>query len=82
MPTVEMPKSLYSPHYQLFRALLIERRCSAGLTQAALAERLSKPQSFVAKYEKGERRLDVIEFIEIAEAIGFDPSAAVRQLQN
>ena len=75
-----MPKSLYSPRYQKFRELLIKRRGEAGLTQVALAMRLSKPQSFVAKYEKGERRLDVMEFIEIAEAIGFDPVAAIRDL--
>ena len=47
-------------------------------TQAALAERLAKPQSFVAKYEKGERRLDVVEFVEVAEAIDFDAVEFVR----
>ncbi len=45
---------------------MIERRKEAGLTQAALAEMLSKPQSYVAKYEKGERRLDVVEFVYFA----------------
>lgn len=44
------------------------------MTQAQLAARLDRPQSFVAKYEGGERRLDVIEFMEVAEAIGFDPA--------
>lgn len=50
------------------------------MTQVDVAERLKRPQSFVAKYERGERRIDVIEFLEIAGAIGFDPAKAVRQL--
>ena len=48
-------------------------RIQAELRQADVAMRLKRPQSFVAKYENGERRVDVIEFIEIAEAVGFDP---------
>ena len=47
-----MPKALYSERYQRFRTLLIERRKDAGLTQAALAEMLSKPQSYVAKFRE------------------------------
>jgi transcriptional regulator with XRE-family HTH domain len=50
------------------------------LTQIRVAERLDQPQSFVAKYEGGERRIDVIEFLDIARAIGFDPAAALHQL--
>ncbi len=45
-----------------------------------MARRLSKPQSFVAKYERGERRLDVLEFLEIAEAIDFDPRLLIEEL--
>ena len=48
-------------------------RLRAGLTQAALGDRLNHTQQWVYKYEAGERRLDVIEFIQIANAIGFDP---------
>ena len=48
-------------------------RKAAALTQQALALRLKKPQSFVAKYEGGERRLDVVEFITISRALGADP---------
>jgi transcriptional regulator with XRE-family HTH domain len=43
------------------------------LTQRDLADRLHKPESFVAKYEGGERRLDVVEFVAIARALGADP---------
>lgn len=48
-------------------------RTEAKLKQVDVAMRLNRPQSFVAKYETGERRIDVVEFIEIAEAVGFDP---------
>ena len=58
-----MPKSTFSRKYDYFRALLIEARRNAKLTQVDLAERLHRPQSFVSKYERGERRLDVIEFL-------------------
>ncbi|WP_311990042.1 helix-turn-helix domain-containing protein [Bradyrhizobium elkanii] len=52
---------------------MVAARKAAGLTQHALARRLKKPQSFVAKYEGGERRLDVIEFVAVVRAIGDDP---------
>ena len=47
-----------------------------------MAERLSKPQSYVAKYERGERRLDVVEFMEVAEAIGFDAGEFILALSK
>ena len=50
------------------------KRLAAGLTQSEVAARLEQSQSFVAKYEGGKRRLDVIEFMDIADAIGFDPA--------
>ncbi|MEJ1929571.1 helix-turn-helix transcriptional regulator [Nostoc sp. NIES-2111] len=59
--------------YIRFCELLIEARQNAGLTQRDLAQKLDRPQSFVSKYERRERRLDVVEFFEIARAIGFDP---------
>ena len=43
------------------------------MTQAFVADRLGKPQSFVSKYETGERRVDVVEFLRLADVIGFDP---------
>ena len=75
-----MPNALHSKRYRRFRVLLTERRKDAGLTQAKLAALLSKPQSYVAKYENGERRLDVVEFVEVAEAIGFDATEFMRDL--
>jgi transcriptional regulator with XRE-family HTH domain len=66
-------KTVHSPDQAAFCALMIGARKAAGLTQQALALRLKKPQSFVAKYEGGERRLDVVEFVAISRVIGADP---------
>jgi len=51
---------------------MVSAREAAGLTQAQVAERLGKPQSFVSKYERGERRLDFTEFLELADLLGVD----------
>ncbi len=75
-----MPKSLRSPAHDRLLALLLEARRRAGLTQAEVAERLGKPQSYVAKVEGGERRLDTLEMIAFAEAIGADPVRIIRLL--
>ena len=66
-------KSVHSSNQAAFCEHMIGARKAAGLTQHALARRLKKPQSFVAKYEGGERRVDVVEFIAIARALGADP---------
>jgi transcriptional regulator with XRE-family HTH domain len=59
---------------------MVAARKQAGLTQHELARRLKRPQSFVAKYEGGERRIDVIEFVMIVRAIGADPIKLLRDL--
>ena len=76
-----MAKSVFTEDYESFRLLLVEARNSAGFTQIDLARKLARPQSFVSKYERGERRLDVIEFLEVANAIGIDPPHFIRKLQ-
>ncbi len=77
-----MAKSLRSPRQERLRTLLIEARLTAELTQADVAKRLGKPQSFIAKYEGGERRLDVVEFLDLAKAIGFDAAKMLRRVQR
>lgn len=68
-------------HNQLRQALLEARR-KKGLTQVEVADRLGKPQSFVSKYESGERRLDVIEFIQVCKALKIDPAKVITELEN
>lgn len=60
--------------------MLIEKRETRGMTQTDLAEKLGQYQSFVARIESGQRRIDVIEYLDIAEAIGFDPKRTLSVL--
>jgi transcriptional regulator with XRE-family HTH domain len=62
--------------------MLRELRHEKGVTQEALAEFLGKPQSYVSKYELGERRIDVVEAIEVCRALNADFVAFVQQLTN
>ncbi len=75
-----MRDTLRSPRQIKLRLLLRDLREKGNLTQADVAARLDRPQSFVAKYEGGERRLSAIEFVDVARALGLDPVAALRQL--
>lgn len=54
--------------------MLISQRKKNNLTQAKLAEKLNKPQSFVSKYESGERKLDAIELIEVLQSLDCSPA--------
>lgn len=77
-----MEKSIHTVEYQRLCALLKQLRVDAGLTQVQVAERLGEPQSFVSKYESGERRLDVIELKHVAEALGGSFVEVVRALKD
>jgi transcriptional regulator with XRE-family HTH domain len=59
--------------------MLVEARKGAGISQQELARRLKRSQSFIAKIEVGERRIDVVEFIEIARALGREPTELLAQ---
>lgn len=65
-------KSIHRKEYKELLSALSQARKDAGMTQAELAKKLKKPQSYVSKVENGERRLDVMELMEIAKAVGFD----------
>lgn len=69
-----MPRSRSSPRQKCLEALIIEARKRADLSQAEVAQHLRRPQSWVSKVESGERRLDVVEFIELAEVLGIEAS--------
>ena len=74
--------SLFLDFYTQTRLLLIEARKRAGITQVELAKILQRPQSFIAKYENGERRLDVAEYIFIARCLGSDPYVLLQRAEN
>ncbi|MCR6631491.1 MAG: helix-turn-helix transcriptional regulator [Magnetospirillum sp.] len=63
-------------------ALLAEARKGKGMTQAEVAIALGKPQSFVAKYENGERRIDVVEFVDIATVLDIEPNEIFSRLRQ
>lgn len=65
-----MPRSSFSEAYRAAIKLLADARKAKGITQTSLAMRLGKPQSFVAKFERYERRLDIAEYIAVSDAIG------------
>lgn len=74
-----MTGSIRTEAYRRLIGRLVEARDAAGLTQQALADRLGRPQSFVAKVEGFERRLDVVEFLIVAREIGVDPMPLIRE---
>lgn len=77
-----MSKSLRSPRQRWLLNELAVARKKKGLTQAQVAEVLGRPQSFVAKYEGGERRLDVIEFLDVTEILEIDPCELIAQVRR
>ncbi|HDS1136303.1 XRE family transcriptional regulator [Stenotrophomonas maltophilia] len=68
-----MAQSTHNRDYQLLLAVLKAARKRARVTQSELAERLGNTQTFVSKCERGERRIDAVELVEFAEAMGVDP---------
>ena len=75
-----MTKSVSTEQYRRLCALLIESRRMAGLTQVEVSAQLARPQSYVSKVERGERRLDVIEFLEMARVLRLDVVAFLHKL--
>ena len=77
-----MARSVFSQRYSKLCAALIGARHEAQLTQIDLAKKLRRPQSFVSKYERGERRLDVIEFIDVTEALKIQPGKMIDDIRR
>lgn len=69
-----MANSTHNSDYQLLLGLLRSERERLGVTQTELASRLGNTQTFVSKFERGERRIDAVELVEIAEALGVQPA--------
>lgn len=77
-----MEKSIYSEEYQRLCAVLRSLRREAGLTQIQVAAALDVPQSFVSKYESGERRLDVIELGHVSQVLGMTVRDVLKRLEE
>lgn len=67
-----------SPEYRAAIDAIKAVRVKQGLSQRELARRLGKPPSFVNKIEQLERRLDVLEFIAVAQGMDIDPQTLLR----
>ncbi len=77
-----MTRSVFSPAYRRLREWLVNARHAKSLTQVQLADVLGRPQTFVSKYERGERRLDFIEVLEIADALDVDVGDLVSEIRR
>lgn len=77
-----MAKDSIPGHREKLQALLREIRREAGLRQIDVAERLHEHQSFVSKYESGERRLDLIELREVCQVLGIRLGDLVRRFED
>ncbi len=77
-----MRKGHFVTSQERLQSLLRQIRTEAGLTQTDVARRLGQPQSFVSKYESGERRLDVLELREVCRAVGVPLDQFVRRLEQ
>jgi transcriptional regulator with XRE-family HTH domain len=77
-----VPKITDAPSRDVLSSLLRQVRVEAGLTQAQLAELLKQPQSFVSKYESGERRLDLIEIKQICQALELSLAEFVKRFEE
>ena len=75
-----MNKTLGSERHKALIELLKKRRKAAGLSQEELAVRMGEYQSFVARMESGQRRVDVVEFLSLAAILKFDAKAALVEI--
>lgn len=72
--------SIYSNDYQMVIKALREARIACGITQQEVACAFGRPQSFIAKVESGERRLDVVEFVRYCRLVNIEPVSILDKL--
>lgn len=77
-----MPAHHSSPRHQRLAELLAQYRREADLKQAEVAQALGKYQPLITSMENGQRRIDVVELLELAEIIGFDPHEVIEELRK
>lgn len=76
-----MPKTVFSGAHRLVVDALVQARRDSGLTQAEVAERLGKDQSFISLIENAQRRVDVLEFFALSWAMDADPLVMLRRIE-
>jgi transcriptional regulator with XRE-family HTH domain len=77
-----MSKAIFSFEYIRLREILLNARDSKNITQAELARLLNKPQSYISKYENGEKMLNVIEFINVCNALEIEAEKIIQELRT
>lgn len=77
-----MTRSIFTERYRHFRRFLKQKRKDKNLTQWELAKQLNMPLSFVGKYELGERRLDIIEVLQIAMVLNINTSRLIYEIEK
>jgi len=77
-----MEKSIYTKEYGIFLDCLRQARKTAGLTQQQVAERLGTTQSAVSKWERAERRIDIVELRQFCRAIGITLGEFVAAMES
>lgn len=77
-----MARTFASPQHDEVRAFLVEKRKAAGLKQTDLAKLLKRSQDYVSDIETGQKIVGVVELMEWADAIGFDPVSAIKHLKR
>lgn len=75
-----MPKTIYRHEHRILALLLRQLRQKKGLTQSEFARMLSRPQNRLSDFERGGRRIDVIEFIDYCRALELDPTKVLANL--
>lgn len=76
-----MAKGIHDSRYRWVVERLVQERKEKGWSQTAVAVLLGKPQQYVSRYETGERRLDIFEYLDAATALGIDGVDLVREAQ-
>ena len=76
----ERVKTIHNKRHKRLVEAIISKRKEAGIRQVQLAKKLKRSQTWIARLESGERRIDVIELVDLADAIGFDAAAMVKSI--
>jgi len=78
----DMRNEIHSERHVRLRTLMKRERKSAGLKQTDIAKKTSRSQAYISKFENGDLRLDVIDFMLFCEVIGCDPHAILKEIYS